>query len=283
MEIGRLGGRFGAEVRALDLSAGLDAPARERVNRAFVENLVLCFRDQRFETPEAFLAAATRLGEPMATVTATYRLPGTKVIEALTNTATDKRTGDTTPLRRGGSWHTDHSNLECPPKATVLHAIELPSRGGNTEFTNLQMAHDALPGALRAMVRGRRAFHAYLSRRAPRKLLTRTKAEEDGSSGCWQPLVRRHPETGRDGLYFNPMRCDDVEGLDREAGDALLDRLHAHADQPAFQYSHRWRLGDVLMWDNRAVLHQATFDFDPAERRYLHRILLKGDRPIPAA
>ncbi len=282
MEIERLDGPFGTEVVGLDLTDDPDAATLEAVKRAFVESHVLCFRAQRFEAPGDFLAAARLLGEPLTSVTATYRLPGLEAIDELTNTATDKRTGDTAPLRRGGSWHTDHSNLECPPKATMLYAIALPRTGGNTEFTSLQMAHDALPDDLRSMVRGRRAFHAYLSRRAPRKLLTRTKAEEEGSSGCWQPLVRRHPETGRDGLYFNPMRCDDVEGYDQAAGDALLDRLYAHADQPRFQYSHRWRLGDVLMWDNRAVLHQATFDFDPAERRYLHRILLKGDEPISA-
>ncbi len=282
MRIERLDGPFGVEVTDLDLAASPDAATLAAVNRAFVENHVICFRDQHFADPGDFAAAAGLLGEPMTSVTATYRLPGHPVIDELSNTAVDKRTGDTTPLRRGGSWHTDHSNLECPPKATVLYAITLPSRGGNTEFTSLPQAYDTLPEALRGQIQGKRAFHAYLSRRAPRKLLTRTKAEEEGSSGCWQPLVRRHPETGRDGLYFNAMRCDAVEGLDQAAGDALLDALYEHADRPEFRYSHEWRRGDVLMWDNRAVLHQATFDFDPAERRYLHRILLRGDMPVSA-
>ena len=218
----------------------------------------------------------------MAPVTATWRLPDFDVIEELTNHATDRRRGGNAPLMRGGSWHTDHSNLEVPPKATVLYAIEVPAQGGNTEFTNLFLAYDALDDATKEMIRGRRVFHAYLSRRAPRKLLTRTKEEERGSSGCWQPLVRRHPESGRSALYLNPMRCDEVEGMDREEGDALLDRLYAHCDQLRFQYSHRWRPGDVLIWDNRSALHQATFDFDPSKRRYLHRIMLRGDHPLPA-
>lgn len=283
MEIAPLGGNFGAQVTGLDLALDLDAATRAEINRAFVANTVLCFRGQHFAKPGDFLRAVGNLGEPMPPVTATYRLPGFEAIEELTNQAIDRRTGDTTPLMRGGSWHTDHSNLEIPPKATVLHAIEVPDTGGNTEFTSLSLALEALDGETREMIRGKRAFHAYLSRRAPRKLLSRTKQEEQGSSGCWQPLVREHPESGKPGLYLNPMRCDAVEGFDEAEGDALLDRLYAHCDQRRFQYSHRWRLGDVLIWDNRCALHQATFDFDQSRRRYLHRIMLAGDAPILAS
>ena len=282
MDVNRLDSRFGAEVAGLDLSQPLDPVIKSKLNTVFVDNVVLCFRGQSFDRPEMFIRAVANLGRPMAPVTATFRLPGFDVIEELTNHATDKGTGGNERLMRGGSWHTDHSNLEAPPKATVLYAIDVPVAGGNTEFTNLFLAYDALDDATKEMIRGRRVFHAYLSRRAPRKLLTRTKVEGMGSSGCWQPLVRRHPESGRSALYLNPMRCDEVEGMDREEGDALLDRLYAHCDQPQFQYSHRWRSGDVLVWDNRSALHQATFDFDQLKRRYLHRIMLHGDRPLPA-
>jgi len=283
-EIARIDAPFGAEVRGLDLAGGLDAATRDAVNRAFVDNVVLVFRDQKFAAPERFLAAAEILGEPMPPVTATYRLPGFAAIEEIVNSATDKRTGDTAPLLRGGSWHTDHSNLEAPPKATTLYALELPeSGGGNTEFINMYLAYEALSEELKAAIRGRRSFQAYISRRAPRKLLTRTEAERDGSDGVWQPLVRRHPETGRDALYLNPMRCDAVEGMDEAAGDALLDALYAHCDQPRFRYSHQWRPGDMLVWDNRAALHQATPVRVPGERRHMHRIMLRGDRPLMAA
>ena len=132
MEVRALEGPFGAEVRGLDLAAPLTAGERGAANRAFAENVVLCFRGQKIERPEQFRAAVMNLGEPMPPVTATYRLPGFDVIEELTNKATDRRTGDRAPLRRGGSWPTDHSNLERPPKATVLHAIEVPERGGNS-------------------------------------------------------------------------------------------------------------------------------------------------------
>lgn len=275
---------FGAEVIGVDLKRPLNAGAKDAINCAFVENGVLVFRNQSFETPDQFLAAASNLGEPMPPVVATYRLPGYEAIEELTNTATDKRTGEKSLLHRGGSWHTDHSNLECPPKATTLYAIDLPaSGGGNTEFTNMMMAYDALDHGTKDTLRDRRAFQAYQSRRAPRQLLARTAAEKEGSDGVWQPMVRLHPETGRLALYLNPMRCDAVANMDQEEGDTLLDALYAHADRKQFQYSHHWTAGDMLIWDNRSCLHQATPVRVPGERRYMHRIMLKGDKPVIAA
>lgn len=283
LKIARLDAPFGAEVRGIDLSRPLEPATGAAINAAFNDNIVLVFRDQHFATPDDFLAAARNLGEPMPPVTATYRLPGYEVIEELVNSATDKRTGETTPLMRGGSWHTDHSNLAEPPKATTLYAIDLPpSGGGNTEFISMVMAYEALPEGLKAQIKGRKAFQAYLSRRAPRKLLARTEAERQGSDGEWQPIVRRHPETGRDALYLNPMRCDAVEGLSEAEGDALMDALYAHCAEQRFQYSHDWSPGDMLIWDNRAALHQATPIRVASERRYMHRIMLKGDAPIMA-
>ncbi len=285
MEIRPFDAALGAEVIGLDMASSLDRATRAEINRAFVDNIVLCFRGQRFAAPDDFLRAAGNLGAPMAPTVATFRLAGHEVIEELTNHAVDPHAeakADPRPLRRGGSWHTDHSNLECPPKATVLHAIDVPARGGDTQFTNMAAVFDSLDGELRAAIWGKRGFHAYLSRRAPRRLLTRSQAETEGSDGCWQPLARRHPENGRISLYLNPMRDERIEGLDQASGDALFDRLYAQMDEDRFRYSHQWRPGDMLIWDNRAALHQATFDFDPTKRRYLHRIMLEGERPILA-
>jgi taurine dioxygenase len=283
MNIGLLDAPFGAQVTGIDLRQPLSEDSGTAINHAFTDNGVLVFRDQNFEGPDQFLAAASELGDPMPPVVATYRLPGFEAIEELTNSATDKRTGEKAPLYRGGSWHTDHSNLECPPKATTLYAIELPpSGGGNTEFTNMVMAYETLDHAMKGKLRGRRAFQAYLSRRAPRKLLARSDEEKAGSDGVWQPMVRRHPETGRAALYLNPMRCDAVEGMGESEGDELLDTLYRHCDHPEFQYSHRWSKGDMLIWDNRSCLHQATPVKVAGERRYMHRIMLKGDKPLMA-
>jgi len=133
--------------------------------------------------------------------------------------------------------------------------------------------------ARRQVFRGRRILHQYISTRAPRRLLQRNKNEEAASPDVWQPLVRRHEESGRKSLYLNPMRNDRIEGLNDADSFAKLDALFAHCDRPQFQYSHKWRTGDMLIWDNRCAMHQATFDFDQRKRRYLHRIMLKGTTP----
>jgi len=282
MEISQFKAPFAAQVHGVDLAVEIPAETLVEINQAFTANAVLCFRDQSFQMPDDFLNAAKKLGDPMPPVTSSYRLPGYDVIEELTNHATDPRSNEGQMLRRGGSWHTDHSNLEKPPKATMLYAIEIPNGGGNTEFTNLTLAYTALSDELKLKIRGRKVFEAYLSRRAPRKLLKRTAEEERGSSGCWQPLVRRHPQSGSPGLYLNPMRDDAVEGMSQQQGDDLLDQLYEHCDNPDFRYSHVWQRGDVLIWDNRCTWHRATFNFDQSERRYLHRIMLAGDIPVAA-
>ena len=204
------------------------------------------------------------------------------MVEELKSNSVDKRTGK--PIdQRGGSWHTDHSNLEQPPKATTLYAITLPPSGGaNTEFANMYLAYETLPEEVKKLVFGRKSFQAYQSRRAPRKLLTRSTAEREGSSGVWQPIVRKHPVSGKPALYINPMRCDAVEGMKEKEGDELLDYLYHHFDNPEFQYSHEWRPGDMLIWDNRCALHQATSLENPEETRYMHRIMLKGELPVLA-
>ena len=282
MRVRKLGESLGAEVEDIDLTTPLDSSSLENIEQAFTENLVLVFRNQSFLTADEFVAAAQKLGEPMPPVTATYRLQGYEAVEELVNKPFDKRSGKNIDPR-GGSWHTDHSNLTQPPKATTLYAIDLPpSGGGQTEFTNMYMAYEALPVELKEKIKGKKSFQAYQARRAPRKLLTRSGDEMENSSGTWQPLVRLHPRSRRKALYLNPMRSDEIEGYTTEEGDDLLDQLYAHADNIAFQYSHDWKPGDMLIWDNRCTLHQATALRNPEERRYMHRIMLKGEVPIMA-
>ena len=281
-EVNKLDGPFGAEITGLDLKQSLDAETQTKVNKVFADNVVLCVRDQKLETPEDFLTAVHQFGEPMKQVVATYRLEGYEDIEVLSNRQTDERTENKKPMTRGGTWHTDHSNMEIPPKATMLYAIAIPDTGGNTQFTNMYLTYDALPDDMKKQLKGKRAFHSYLSSRAPRKLLERTEEEKKVSDGVWQPLVRLHPETNRKSLYMNQMRIEHVDGMEHEEGFAFMDKLYTHCDKPEFHYSHKWKLGDVLIWDDRASLHHATFDFDQSQLRYMHRAMLKGEKPILA-
>jgi taurine dioxygenase len=283
MEVNQLSDIMGAEVTGIDFTQPLNDEVKTAINKVFVDNLVACFRKQYFETPDLFLNATRYLGKPVPPILDNYLLPGHKEVEALTSDAHDMRVGGVVPQRRGLTWHTDHSNISEPPKATMLYAIDIPSRGGDTQFTNMYAAYDALSDDMKLFIQNRRVLHVYQASRAPRKMGIRTKEQEKGSPGVWQPLVRLNPDTGRKSLYLNAMRMEDVEGLERQDGNDLIDELLAHCDQLQFQFSHKWQKGDMLIWDNRATQHQGTAGFDPTERRYLHRVMLQGEKPILAS
>ena len=282
LDIRKLKGAFGVEIINLDLKQSLNYQTKVDLNKAFVENVVLCIRNQNLKTPEDFLLAANQFGEPMKQVVATYRLKGYEDIEVLSNRQTDERSKSKKLMRRGGTWHTDHSNVEIPPKATMLYAIAIPDTGGDTQFCNMHMAYDGLKDEMKKKLKGLKAFHSYLSSRAPRKLLERNEKEKKESNGVWQPLVRIHPDTNRKSLYLNQMRIEHVEGMGHEEGFDFMDELYSHCEKSEYHYSHKWKLGDVLIWDDRSSLHHATFDFDQTQLRYMHRAMLKGERPILA-
>lgn len=282
MEVKQLNDIIGAEVTGVDFTQVLDEETKAAVNKAFVDNLVACYRGQNFDSPDAFLTATRNLGNPIPPILTNYLLPGHKEVEALTSDAHDKRVGGVVPQRRGLTWHTDHSNIAEPPKATMLYGIEIPSKGGDTQFVNMYAAYDALSKEMKSSLKSVRVLHVYQASRAPRKMGIRTKEQEESSPGVWQPLVRLNPDTGRKALYLNAMRMEEVEGMSVKEGADLLDGILAHCDQPQFQYSHKWRKGDMLIWDNRSTLHQGSAGFDPSERRYLYRVMLQGEKPILA-
>ena len=181
----------------------------------------------------------------------------------------------------GEGYHTDHSNAAEPPKATVLHAVKLPDQGGDTQFVNMHRAYEDLPAAMRARIDGLRAMHVYQSRFSERKLMALSDANRARvPDAVLHPLVRTHPESGRKAIYLNPIRIEGIEGMEDAGGAGLLDQLLSHATQPRHEYRHRWQQGDVVMWDNRCLLHKANGDYDMNQMRYLYRIMLKGDAPV---
>ena len=181
----------------------------------------------------------------------------------------------------GEGWHTDHSNDTRPPKATILHAVTLPSTGGDTQFANMAAAYDALPETLRRRLDGLVAIHVYQSSHSERKLMSLPAvAKERVPNAVLHPIVRTHPENGRRSIYINPIRIEGIVGLDHKEALPLLDLLLAHATETRFQYRHEWRPGDFVMWDDRCLLHKANGDYDMNELRYLYRVMLKGDVPV---
>jgi taurine dioxygenase len=163
-------------------------------------------------------------------------------------------------------WHTDKPYHKAPPLLTMLYAVELPPAGGDTEFANMLQAYDALPAAMQRRIAGLRvAFRP---------------AFDDSRPGADHPLVRSHPKTGRKSLYIGN-HSTGIVGLPAAEGKRLLAELLAHATQPRFVYTHRWQLGDLVMWDNRVLLHRAVDNFEMTKhRRVMHRSVVCGTVPF---
>ena len=276
MQIAPLTGHTGAEVRGIDLAQPVTDDDRRRLQEAFVGHHVLAFRDQTL-APGQVLQAVSLFGEVFPQHNTRFALPECPQIHYLSN---QDHFPDGRRYIPGEGWHTDHSNDTRPPKATVLHAVKLPARGGDTQFANMAAAYDALPRAARERIAPLIAIHVYQSSHSARKLMALPEASKQRvPDAAMHPLVRTHPESGRKSIYINPIRIEGIVGLDQREALPLLDELLEHATQERFQYRHAWRPGDLVMWDNRCLLHKANGDYDLAEVRYLYRVMLKGDVP----
>jgi taurine dioxygenase len=236
---------------------------------------VLVIRDQDL-SPEGFKKAAQVFGELQLHDKKETHVPGHPDVYYVSNDqiVNGKR------IIPGESFHTDHSNHPAPPKATTLFAVSLPSHGGDTQYVNMHSAYDDLPQETKQRIDGMKAVHVYLSKYSPRSLghLSEESRKALPPPGI-HPLVRTNPENGRKALFLNPVRMESIVGMEDEAALALIADLMAHATQQKYEYRHQWRHGDMVIWDNRSVMHQANPDYDMNERRYLYRLMLKGEVP----
>ena len=265
----------GAEVVGLDFTETIEPETRATLNRAFSEHHVLVMRDQHF-TPEQFRLAAQVFGDLQVHDKKEHHVPGHPEVYYVSN-------DEIVNGRRiipGETFHTDHSNHPRPPKATMLFAVELPSSGGDTQYVNMHDAYDDLPQGVKRRIDGLKAVHVYLSKYSPRPLghISEDSRRDVPPPGI-HPLVRTHPENGRKALFLNPVRMESIIGMEDQDALALIDELMRHATQKKYEYRHRWRHGDWVLWDNRSVMHQANPDYDMSERRYLYRLMLRGEVP----
>ena len=276
MQIRALGDHTGAEVTGIDLSRPVDGATVAALNRAFVEHRMLAIRHQRL-APKEVLAAVGLFGTVFPQHNTKFALPECPEIHYLSNQ-------DSFPDGRryipGEGWHTDHSNDTRPPKATALHAVTLPSSGGDTQFANMAAAYAALPEAARARIDNLVAIHVYQSSHSARKLMSLSEtAKERVPNAVLHPLARTHPDSGVRSIYLNPIRIEGILGLDHKEALPLLHELLEHATEDRFQYRHAWKPGDLVLWDNRCLMHKANGDYDMNETRYLYRVMLQGDVP----
>ena len=270
---------LGAEIKGIDLSMPQSDACVRRLRAIWTEYAVLVFRNQKLEPP-AFAHAAGLFGDLLEQQVKKFALTDNPLVGTISSR--DLPLVDGKLHVRGENFHTDHSNFLAPPKATTLHAVSLPDHGGDTQFVDARAAYDDLPEATKRKILPLRSAHVYESSHSPRKMAALSDAERAAIPQTLQPLVIRHPESGRAALYLNTGRMEGVEGMDGAAGFALIDSLYAHATQGKYEYRHKWLPGDMVIWDNRSVMHQANPDYDPAQYRFLYRIMLQG-APLQAA
>lgn len=271
-----LGERLGAELTGVDLSRAPDAATVATIRAAFLDNPVLVMRGQRMD-PEALIAIGDALGtiEPHSILH--YRHPRHEQLSYVTNVKPDGSLDEYGATKRAVDWHIDGTFKAKPDCVTFLYSIAAPSRGGNTHFTNMQAAYAVLPAALKQRIAGLSCFHkrgeGWRCTEPPPALTEAQKATGE-FEGATHPLVIVHPESGRPSLYVSPTHTCNVVGLSRADSDALLDELYAIATRPEFEYRHAWRVGDLVMWDQRATMHRAGGGTPAGEKRIMLRAMV---------
>ena len=271
------GAALGAEVGGVDLRSLSDADFAA-LYRAWLDHSVLLMRGQVLSDDD-LIAFSRRFGElDFAPIQENGRrfVDGHPEIYVVSNVVEN---GVAIGSLGAGEavWHTDMSYLEDPPKASMLYAIEVPPEGGNTGFTSMYRAYEALPEALKARLAGRRVKHdgTYNSGGYVRQGVTATDDPRE-APGMYHPIVCTHPETGRKGLYLGRRRNAYVEGMSLAESEALLDEVWDYATRDELTWYNRWRVGDVVLWDNRCTMHRRD-PFDAASRRIMHRTQMKGE------
>lgn len=271
-----LSSTFGVEVVGVDLAGPVAAEDLSAMQTALTDRLVMVVRNQNL-TPEQYLDAARLFGDLMPQHLTKILMPEHPEIAVLDSRQSDKDTKGKAIPTGSRNWHTDHTNHARPPKITMLYAVKLPSKGGDTSFANMQAAYAGLPAAEQEKL-------------AP--LITVNVIEQDtGNVGDdarqaltkapqRHPLIRTHPETGKKAIYVHPGKTERIDGMEPEDSRAFVQDLLARAIQPDMTYRHTWQPGDLVLWDNRATLHIAHRDYDASEGRIMHRVILEGDVPF---
>lgn len=262
---------LGAEIRGVTLAEGVSDPQFVEIHRAFLNYQVLFFKDQEEIPPDRHIAFGKMFGELHAHPAAPTMDGFPEIFEI--HAHKDSK------VANGEFWHSDVSCDEVPPLGTMLQIHILPSKGGDTMFSDMYGAYEALPADVRAKIDGMSATHAsehvYVGRYSDRG---QKDAEIDCPSAI-HPVVRTHPDSGRKALYVNRTFTTKINDVSHQESAELLDFLCDHAEQEKFQIRFAWSLNDLAFWDNRCCMHYAIWDYWPEERKG-RRVTIKGDRPV---
>ena len=283
MQVIPTGAALGAEVRGIDLTQSLSAEEFDAIEQAWLDHSVLLFRDQtltddeliRFSQHFGPLDIAPASATDMAGAQEKSRPEIWIISNVIENGKPIGALGD-----KEAEWHTDMSYVDEPPMASILNAREIPKAGGDTSFGNMYKALETMPEELRLEIENRVCNHDS-STTSVGELRAGAGEVVDvrEAPGAKHPMIRTHPATGGKALYLGRRLNGYVQGMDLDASEALLDALWAHCTKPEFTWTHQWKVGDLLVWDNRCTIHRRD-SFNGAERRVMHRTQIKGDRPV---
>jgi taurine dioxygenase len=268
----RLAGALGAEISGVDLRTPLAGEASAEVRRAFLDHLVIFFRDQPL-TPEQFMAFAHSMGKPV-------EYPFVRGIAGFPEIIEVKKL-EHERVNFGGVWHSDTTYLQVPPMGSMLLAREVPPYGGDTLFANQYAAYEALSDGMKKLLEGLRGVNDSSKANVTRTREDRIKTDgksADASLVAEHPVVRTHPETGRKALYVNTAHTVRFAGMTEAESAPLLEYLFQHQVKPEFTCRFTWTAGALAFWDNRCAQHNPVNDYH-GHRRVMHRITLAGDTP----
>ncbi|HEX3864689.1 MAG TPA: TauD/TfdA family dioxygenase [Stellaceae bacterium] len=287
------GRAVGAEIRGVDLSQPVPADVAAALRNAWLDHLVLLFRDQYLDAAH-YLDAARIFGDTVEGGARRYMKAAGMTLDEqfpeLTILSNLDESGQ--PVRDNGGlgsyevvWHSDNSYVEAPPAGSCLYSLEVPTHSGNTSFNNQYVAYETLPADLKQAITGKRSKQD-ASRNSAGVLRPGLKVPErpDEVPGPMHPLVRVHPDSGRTALYLGRRRVypsQFIEGFDEAESEAILARLWEHATREELSWTHRWKAGDFLVWDNRCAMHYRE-EVDDTQRRVMFRTQFAGQVPIAA-
>ena len=282
MKIEKLPEPLGAKVYGLDLRKNLTQKTILKLQDAFVTYQVLIFHEQKM-FPDQQIAFSKHFGLVEKLYTEEHRVPEFPEVVVLSNEKVNgKYIG---VLSAGDFWHSDLSYQEETGLATFLYALKLPSKGGDTEFSNLFSAYNTLPKKIKKKIHTLNGVHTANKLRNSRVEVTRPggKAYYDAQAqvnDVTHPIVRIHPVSGRKSLYVSPRFTIGIDKMENSDAQPLLDYLFQHQTKSEHTYRHKWQLGDLVMWDNRSINHRACGGYSMDDIRLIHRTSTRGDKPF---
>lgn len=287
MKITPLTSTIGAEITGINVKGLGDKDTIAAINQVLLDHRVVVIRDQNLTPPEQ-IAFTENWGALVRRIATDFLHPDYPDVLVLSNRMEGDKPAGATEAYAGFTWHADLTYAERPSLGSMLHALEVPEEGGDTAFADMVQAYETLPEATRTKIDGLKAMHIRDRRKNPRAQITKKegfthdidKYFDIPAPDSIHPIVRTHPETGRKSLFVNPRFTVAIDGMDDAEAQPLLDELFDHQKRPEFIYRHKWRLGDLVFWDNRCTAHLACGGIKAPGIRHLHRTSIGGDVPF---